>query len=952
MAEPIVRTFVIDTTQAEQNLTSLGTTTQATTAIVDSLYNELIRLDQALNELSPNDEQFQTLATQIKAVEESITSIETGKFQDIATDVEAVGNAISGVDTTNVEQLNQSISNIDTANAVADITNINSALSTIDASTVVSEVESVNAALDAVDTTNVTGQIENINTEFNNIDATNVTADLNEITTAISTIDASNAVSEISSIDGALTGINTGEVVSEINNIGEAVSDINTDNITDVGNAVEGVVTPVTQLASATDELNTELKDTKVDTSSINNASADFQELAVEEENVVASSKSLKAQLRELQAELANTEPDSAKYRELSAAAGELKDRIGDAAEAVGTQAGGAFERVGGSLGLVTSRIANLDFEGAAEGAKLLAKNITDIKPGDISKGIQGIGSAFASIGKALLTNPIFLIGAAIAAAIVYAEELLSLIDGVTDAETEALNIQKERAALAKEQVDAIGAQEESLKRQGLTEKQITDLKLQALDAAILEQQAVVETTRIQAEGQIKAAERNAEYLKTFLDFVTFPQRKLAEFFEGFVNGSIDVLNKLGLGIEKIDVSSVFEDVNNFVVKKIFDPEQERKDQEKIVKEAEKTLVSLNNQRDGILNAQDAKEKAAAQKAADDKAKAAKDAADAQLKAEQEVSDLLNQLYEENLKEFEDAEKAKTKAALDEAELRAKLAEDYNTQLAALQKQNLLDTLSDNQKEELAVKEKYQRLLDAAAAFNATLKPGEESQAIDTVAIEQQQADEITAVRKTNAEEDAAITAATEEQKRQEQLATINQGIELAQQATSAIQGISDLAFAQKLAKVKKGSKEEEKLYRKQFEFNKKLQLGGAIIDAAKAVTASLSQSPVAIGPIPNPAGIASLALAITSGATSIAKIAATKFESPASTSTTPTPSVSSGGGGGGDTGSQPAQFNPTAAQFINDRPEQVTPRAYVLASDVASAAETRQRVEDLARLG
>jgi hypothetical protein len=982
MAEPIVRTFVIDTTQAEQNLTSLGTTTQATTAIVDSLYNELIRLDQALNELSPNDEQFQMLATQIKAVEESITSIETGKFQDIATDVEAVGNAISGVDTTNVEQLNQSISNIDTANAVGDIENINNALSTIDASTAVSQVDSVNVALDEVDTNNVTGQIQNINselasvdvstaineiaqineefsridttnliseitgisdsvnqidttnvvgeianinTELNNIDATNVTADLNEISTAISGIDASNAVSEISSIDGALTGINTGEVVSEINNIGEAVADINTDNLTDVGNAVEGVVAPVTQLASATDQLNTELKDTKVDTSSIETASADFQELAVEEENVVASSKSLKAQLRELQAELANTEPDSAKYRELSAAAGELKDRIGDAAEAVGTQAGGAFERVGGSLGLVTSRIANLDFEGAAEGAKLLAKNITDIKPGDIAKGIQGIGSAFASIGKALLTNPIFLIGAAIAAAIVYAEELLSLIDGVTDAETEALNIQKERAALAKEQVDAIGAQEESLKRQGLTEKQITDLKLQALDAAILEQQAVVETTRIQAEGQIKAAERNAEYLKTFLDFVTFPQRKLAEFFEGFVNGSIDVLNKLGLGIEKIDVSSVFEDVNNFVVKKIFDPEQERKDQEKIVKEAEKTLVSLNNQRDGILNAQAAKEKAAAQKAADDKAKVAKDAADAQLKAEQEVSDLLNQLYEENVKEFEDAEKVKTAAAEAEAQKRLQAEQEYDAAITALRAEQDAANLTQEQKDIIAIDNKYLTLREKAiAAGQSTL----EVDAAYKAALEQQEID--------SAERRKAYEFAVQDSK-----------LQATSDALGAISGLVG-SFA----------KGDEKRAKRAFQIQKGISIGQATIDtykSANAIFAAAAANPATIL-FPAQPFIAAGA-AIAAGLINVKTIAGQQFQGGGSPgggggqSAPSLPDVGGGGGGGGE-GSQPAQFNPLAASFLQDRPEQLTPRAYVLAGDVASQQEVREKVQDLARIG
>lgn len=73
---------------------------------------------------------------------------------------------------------------------------------------------------------------------------------------------------------------------------------------------------------------------------------------------------------------------------------------------------------------------------------------------------------------------------------------------------------------------------------------------------------------------------------------------------------------------------------------------------------------------------------------------------------------------------------------------------------------------------------------------------------------------------------------------------------------------------------LEKGSKEEEEMARKQFNFNKGMQLGLAIIDTAKAVTSSLAQSPVAIGPIPNPAGIASLAFAAISGAATIASIA------------------------------------------------------------------------------
>jgi hypothetical protein len=676
---------------------------------------------------------------------------------------------------------------------------------------------------------------------------------------------------------------------------------------------VRSFVIDTTESEQNLKELNVQINATS---GAIDNTAQSFDNVATAEQEVAASSKSLKAQLRDLQAQLANTEPDSAKYRELAAAAGELKDRISDAAEAVGTQAGGAFERVGGSLGLVTSRIANLDFTGAAEGAKQLAANIGQVKPGDIAKGIQGIGSAFASVGKALLTNPIFLVGAAIAAAIVYAEELLSLIDGVTDAEQESLNVQKERAALAKEQVDAIGAQEESLKRQGLTEKQITDLKVKALDTAILEQQVVIDTARVQLKSQVEAAQRNAEYLKTFLDFVTFPQRKLAEFFQNFVNGAITVLNKLGLDVEKIDVTSVFEDVNNFIVKKVFDPEQVKKDGEAALKEAEKTLVSLTNQRDGILNAQAAKEKAARDKANAD-AKTAQEKANAdRIKAEQEVSDLVNQLYEENLKEFEDAEKAKTQAALQEAEKRRKAVEEYYNQLAAFQDASYEASLTTQEKEELAVTQKYEKLFAAADAAG-----------ISTVELQKQLAAELLAIQNKSSDDEVKVKQITAQK-----------GLELANNALQVLQAFSDAS-----------TKSSERDARKKFRTDKALAIGAATVQTASAVTGALTAGG---NPIKLATGqqFVEAGIAAALGLAQIVKIKNSQFGSTGGNDTnTTTPAVTDTGGGGG---SQPAQFNPLESLFLQERPEQLTPRAYVLAGDVASAAEVRENVADLARIG
>ena len=55
------------------------------------------------------------------------------------------------------------------------------------------------------------------------------------------------------------------------------------------------------------------------------------------------------------------------------------------------------------------------------------------------------------------------------------------------------------------------------------------------------------------------------------------------------------------------------------------------------------------------------------------------------------------------------------------------------------------------------------------------------------------------------------------------------------------------------------------------------------------------------------------------------------------------------GGGGNGNVGTVPT-FNAMNLGFLQNRPEQ-TPKAYVLAQDVSSAVEARDKVRDLARI-
>jgi len=182
------------------------------------------------------------------------------------------------------------------------------------------------------------------------------------------------------------------------------------------------------------------------------------------------------------------------------------------------------------------------------------------------------------------------------------------------------------------------------------------------------------------------------------------------------------------------------------------------------------------------------------------------------------------------------------------------------------------------------------------------------------------------------------------EDKRQEDLKAINDGFDMAKRSSDALQNLGDLVFSQKMAKVKKGSKEEEELAKKQFKFNKAMQLSGAVIDAGKAVVASLASAPLAIGVVPNPVGIASLALTALTSATNIAKIASTKFSSNQQTPDTPNTNV----GGGGDVITP--EFNIVGGAELNDTEGvgQQPLQAYVVSGDVTSAQSLdRNRVEN-----
>ena len=134
--------------------------------------------------------------------------------------------------------------------------------------------------------------------------------------------------------------------------------------------------------------------------------------------------ESMRTQMRRLREELARLPEGTAEFQKVQRQLGELNDKMGDLGKSVNTLAGDPLERLNNSFGMIGSSILSLDFGAAQTGLQGVTSAIKDFKFGDLSKAAKGFGSTMLDLGKALMTNPIFLIGGAIALIVTNFEEL------------------------------------------------------------------------------------------------------------------------------------------------------------------------------------------------------------------------------------------------------------------------------------------------------------------------------------------------------------------------------------------------------------------------------------------------------------------------------------------------------------------------------------------------
>lgn len=218
--------------------------------------------------------------------------------------------------------------------------------------------------------------------------------------------------------------------------------------------------------------------------------------------------------------------------------------------------------------------------------------------------------TAFSTLRGAIIATGIGALVVALGALIANFDKLKNLIDGVSDSQKELAETSKEIADTEEKKLETLDNQDNILKLQGKSEKQILDIKIKQTEEVIKLREQQLKAAQELKQQQIAGAERNTRILTGILEFITKPLRflndqlgKIGEFFG--ISGSgkfFGALNKAATEANK--------QIAGFVIDS---PEEVAKEADKGIQEIENEIINLKNRRAGfILTQRGPKEKAKA----------------------------------------------------------------------------------------------------------------------------------------------------------------------------------------------------------------------------------------------------------------------------------------------------------------------------------------------------
>jgi DNA repair exonuclease SbcCD ATPase subunit len=211
-----------------------------------------------------------------------------------------------------------------------------------------------------------------------------------------------------------------------------------------------------------------------------------------------------------------------------------------------------------------------------SEFREAITSTFTDLRNGAV-KAFQAVkaGIGATGIGALLL---------ALGGIVAFWDDIKAAVGGVSEEQKKLLEDTQAEAKAQQDKLSTIDSQDNILKLQGKSEKEILDLKIKQTGEVISATEKQVAQQKIVLQAQLSAEKRNKEILKGILTFVTAPLQLV-----------IDGVNKVAKVFGKGFDFNVAEKLSGLV----FDPkETEKKGQEEIAA-LDKTLNDLKNKQAG-----------------------------------------------------------------------------------------------------------------------------------------------------------------------------------------------------------------------------------------------------------------------------------------------------------------------------------------------------------------
>jgi hypothetical protein len=423
-----------------------------------------------------------------------------------------------------------------------------------------------------------------------------------------------------------------------------------------------------------------------------------------------------KKEMASLTKQLLELETGSPEFEKISARLSEMKDKMKEVSETVNNNAGPAFESLGLNTATMVDQFKSLDFGGVAMSMKNMAANVKGIKMKDLSEGVKDAAKSFVALTKALFANPIFALAGVVTAIIMNFDKLRDLIALSWRDEQKAVEAANANVTAQQEKLNAISSQENVLKLQGKSEREILMMKIEQTKQVIAAMENTIRLQKAELEAQIAAEERAKSILKGIINFITMPLRMLAIQIDAIGEG----LKKIGVVSESFGLEKMLDKGVDMVADMVFSPDDVRKKGEETNKALQKQLDDAKNQLAGnelALKAMDkkssddrkaAREKDAAdKKAADEKALKDREAA---IKKEIEMERWADSEITRMEREMMDAQKLRDQEEIAAMQEVQRIADEMDAESAAKKKKDL-------ENEKMASEARVQLAADGFAAL-------------------------------------------------------------------------------------------------------------------------------------------------------------------------------------------------------------------------------------------